>query len=44
MQRYATTAPTSLILREIARQKEIPIQVRPMHDGLSKNIQLILNV
>ncbi|GAA5806802.1 hypothetical protein MFLAVUS_000150 [Mucor flavus] len=25
-QRYATTAPTSLILREIARQKEIPIQ------------------
>lgn len=25
-QRYATTAPTSLILKEIARQKEIPIQ------------------
>ncbi|KAI9283184.1 peptidase M18 [Sporodiniella umbellata] len=25
-QRYATTAPTSLILREIARQKDIPIQ------------------
>ncbi|KAG1038880.1 hypothetical protein G6F46_007712 [Rhizopus delemar] len=25
-QRYATTAPTSLILREIARQKNIPIQ------------------
>ena len=27
-QRYATTAPTALILREIARRRNIPIQVK----------------
>lgn len=30
-QRYATTAPTSLILREIARQKDVPIQVQGLY-------------